>query len=144
MTAQHRFAEHTGEVELCIQADSLPEVFAEAGRAMARLMLNQLPSPPEGAPASEVGLEARDLATLLVDWLNELIFRTEVERTVFTEFDVSVQDCVPARLTASLRGVADPPLAGQVKAATLHLARLERAQGTGLDAGYQANIVLDV
>ena len=50
-------------------------------------MLNAVPAPPADAPAVVVELDARDPATLLVDWVNELIFRTEVEHTVFTEVE---------------------------------------------------------
>ena len=39
MSASHRFGDHTGEVELTIEADTLPELFVEAGRALAELML---------------------------------------------------------------------------------------------------------
>jgi SHS2 domain-containing protein len=147
MGAGHRFEDHTGEVQLHIRADTLPEIYREAARAVAQLLLNAVPAPPPDAAAVEVELEARDPAALLVDWVNELIFRTEVERTVFTEVEPLVTEGTPAsdakaagwHLKATLRGLPDPPLAGQVKAATLHQARVDRTSG-----GYQANLILDV
>jgi SHS2 domain-containing protein len=147
MGAGHRFEDHTGEVQLHIRADTLPEIYREAARAVAQLLLNAVPAPPADAPAVVVELEARDPAALLVDWVNELIFRTEVERTVFTEVDPVVTEVPPGseaktagwHLLATLRGLPDPPLAGQVKAATLHQARVDRTSG-----GYQANLILDV
>ena len=147
MGAGHRFEDHTGEVQLHIRADTLPEIYREAARAVAQLLLNAVPPPPADAPAVVVELEARDPAALLVDWVNELIFRTEVERTVFTEVDPVVTEATHAseakaagwRLLATLRGLPDPPLAGQVKAATLHQARVDRTS-----VGYQANLILDV
>jgi SHS2 domain-containing protein len=143
MGAGHRFEDHTGEVELRIRADSLPEIYREAARAVAQLMLNAIPAPPPEAPTVAIQLDARDPATLLVDWVNELIFRSEVERTVFTEVEPAVSAPADAgggwRLTATVRGLPDPPLAGQVKAATLHQARVDRVGG-----GYQANLILDV
>jgi SHS2 domain-containing protein len=152
MAAGHRFEDHTGEVELHIRADALAEVYQEAARAVAQLLLNAVPAPPPEAPPVVVELTARDPATLLVDWVNELIFRTEVEHTVFTEIEAAVSEQEGGgegagqggngagwRLRATLRGLPDPPLAGQVKAATLHQARVERA-----GRGYQANLILDV
>ena len=143
MGAGHRFEDHTGEVQLHIRADTLPEIYREAARAVAQLLLNAVPAPPADAPAVVVELEARDPAALLVDWVNELIFRTEVERTVFTEVEPTVAAAeaagAPWQLKATLRGLPDPPLAGQVKAATLHQARVDRTAG-----GYQANLILDV
>ena len=38
-----------------------------------------------------------------------------------------------------MKGLADPQLAGQVKAATLHQAHVDRA-----GRGYQARVILDV
>ena len=143
MGAGHRFEDHTGEVQLHIRADSLAEIYREAARAVAQLLLNAVPAPPADAPAVVVELDARDPATLLVDWVNELIFRTEVEHTVFTEVDPTVTAEAGTgaswHLKATLRGLPDPPLAGQVKAATLHQARVDRTTG-----GYQANLILDV
>jgi SHS2 domain-containing protein len=143
MGAGHRFEEHTGEVQVHIRADSLAEIYREAARALAQLLLNAVPAPPADAPAVVVELDARDPATLLVDWVNELIFRSEVDRTVFTEVDPAVTaEAGPGtswHLKATLRGLPDPPLAGQVKAATLHQARVDRTTG-----GYQANLILDV
>ena len=144
MGAGHRFEEHTGEVQLHIRADTLPEIFREAARAVAQLLLNSVPAPPADAVAVVVELQARDPAALLVDWVNELIFRGEVERTVFTEVEPVVVEAAQAsdagwHLKATLRGLPDPPLAGQVKAATLHQARVDRMSG-----GYQANLILDV
>jgi SHS2 domain-containing protein len=140
--ARHHFEDHTGEVELRIEARTLEELYAEGGRALAELLLNELPPPPPGAPVLEVELEARDPATLLVDWLNELIFRTEVERTVFTRLDVAIAappPRAPWRLKARLQGLADPPLAGQVKAATLF--EVEVAPSAD---GWTGKVVLDV
>ncbi len=34
---QHVFEEHVGEVQIRVEADSLAELFAEAGRALAEL-----------------------------------------------------------------------------------------------------------
>jgi SHS2 domain-containing protein len=150
MGAGHRFEDHTGEVQLHIRADTLPEIYREAARAVAQLLLNAVPAPAADAPAVVVELQARDPAALLVDWVNELIFRSEVDRTVFTEVEPVVTETAEApetppssqagwHLKATLRGLPDPPLAGQVKAATLHQARVDRMSG-----GYQANLILDV
>ena len=137
MPARHRFDDHTSEVELTVEADTLPELYAQAGRALAELLLGALPAPPAGAPVLELELAAADGASLLVDWLNELLYRTEVERTAFTELTVELP--APGRLHARLRGLHEPRWLGEVKAATLHQASVERA-----DNGYRGHVVLDV
>jgi len=137
MPARHRFDDHTSEVELDIEADTLAELYAQAGRALAELLLGELPPPPAEAPVIEVELHAADDASLLVDWLNELLYRTEVERTVFTELAVELPQ--PGRLRARLRGPREPQWRGEVKAATLHQAAVEARDG-----GWRGHVVLDV
>jgi SHS2 domain-containing protein len=131
----HRFLEHTGEVRLQVRAASLAGLLAEAGRALAELQL-----PGGGQPAAAwrpVEVRSTDRAALLVDWLNELIYRAEVNREVATEF--AVEEAMETRLRARVRGVAVEQPPALVKAATLHRARVELIPG-----GVEAEVVLDV
>jgi SHS2 domain-containing protein len=137
MSARHRFDDHTSEVELTIDADSLPELFAEAARALAELMLGAPPPAPPDPRTVRVTVRSADRPSLLVDWLNELIYRTETSHTVFTEVDVVRLEA--GEIVADLRGLPEPELAGEVKAATLHDAQV-RPQGTG----FRGHVVLDV
>jgi SHS2 domain-containing protein len=137
MSARHRFDDHTSEVELTIDADSLPELFAEAARALAALMLGPATPAPADPRTVRVTVRSADRPSLLVDWLNELIYRTETSHTVFTEVDVLRLE--EGEIVAELRGLPEPDLAGEVKAATLHDAHV-RPEGTG----FRGHVVLDV
>ncbi len=136
VAASHRFEEHTGEVQLHILAPSLPELFAEAGLALAELIAEQRgQSSQEAFEVVEIG--APDREALLVEWLNELIFRGETQRKVYDEFHItSLSD---QSLRAEIRGAAPEQLRTAVKAATFH--RLEIVPRAG---GYSATVVLDV
>jgi SHS2 domain-containing protein len=136
MSASHRFDDHTAEVELTIQADTLPELFSEAVRALAALLLGAPPRPAETAPLP-VTVQAPDLSALLVDWLNELIYRTETEATVFTE--AVVLNVGEQEISAELRGLNAPELATEVKAATLHEAYVRPTA-----SGFVGHAILDV
>jgi SHS2 domain-containing protein len=132
----HRFEEHTGEVQLAIEAASLASLFEEAGRALAALMLDD---PSLGAPGAPklVVVAARDREALLVAWLNELIFHADTEHRVATDF--AIEEVSDVRLRAVVRAVEPPHLRTAVKAATFHRLRI-----TEDDRGYAATIVLDV
>ena len=84
---RHRWLDHTSEVQLQVEAESLAGLAAEAGRALGLLLLHDVPARPEG-PAREIQVESVDREALLVDWLNEILFLAEVERWVAVEFDV--------------------------------------------------------
>lgn len=137
MTADHRFEEHTGEVRLELSASSLEELFAEAGRALAEIMLGELPASTTPGLEQRISVRARDRAALLVEWLNELIFRSETSKQVFTRLRV---DRVGVNeMQAVVAGVSPESLRTQVKAATLHRLSLENRGGA-----WQASVVLDV
>jgi SHS2 domain-containing protein len=74
---------------------------------------------------------------LLVEWLNELIFRAETERQVFTDFRIErVSD---QELSASIRGPEVELNQTPVKAATMHGVAILEESG-----GLRATVVLDV
>jgi SHS2 domain-containing protein len=138
VSASHRFEDHTGEVELALEADTLPELFTQAALALAEILLGQPSAPPgPGAVTVRVSVRSADLPGLLVDWTNELIYRTEILGAVWSE--VALLQLRDGELTAELRGIPASDLAVEVKAATLHDVRLE-----AVGHGWQGHLVLDV
>lgn len=95
-----------------------------------------LPPAPD-AEWSEIEVRARDQAALLVEWLNELIFRAESEGWLATE--IEVLESSRSRLRARVRHRSWPSRAFPVKAATLDRARVEAVPG-----GVIAEVTLDV
>ncbi len=132
--ASHTLEEHTGELKLRIEAPTLPELFAEAGRALAETM-----GPGNDGPlvAKRIEIEAIDREALLVDWLNELVFLSEVEKAVFREFRIELPS--ERRLEAFASGVKVERLRNPVKAATYH--GLSVSEGKD---GFVATVVVDV
>ncbi len=77
-----RSEEHVGEWKLTILADTPEEVFSEAARVVSR---ECGPTRGEPGPWEHIALTARDRETLLVDWLNELLGRSEVAWRAYDE-----------------------------------------------------------
>jgi SHS2 domain-containing protein len=117
----------------------LPEVFANAARGLWSLIVE--PGAVRPLQAFPVRAEGSDRETLLVAWLNELLYLYEVERVVLAEFAVTRLD--EASLEATVRG--EPvdrtrhPMVGHVKAVTYHLLHVRPA-----GAGWEAQVVVDV
>jgi SHS2 domain-containing protein len=125
--------EHTGELELELEAAGEREVFEQGFEAMRELLAAEPAGP--GA-AHEIELRAPDRAALLADWLAELAFLSETEQFV-PERLVSLElagDALRARVEG-IRG--EPP--HLVKGVTYHRLALEAADG-----GWRATVVLDV
>jgi SHS2 domain-containing protein len=130
-----RWAEHTGELELEIEAASEHGVYEDAVRAMGELLGGD--RLPRGQAATRrVTVAARDRPRLLVELLAELAFLAE--RDGFVPDALEGLKAGPTELDANVRGRLGDP-AGQVKAATYHRLRFEHEDG-----GWRARAVLDV
>lgn len=90
--------EHTADVLIRVRGATINEIFADAGRAMFRVMYGAC---EDRGVERHLSLEADNLESLLIDYLSELLFITEVENTVFCTFDVEIRG---TRLSAVLRG----------------------------------------
>jgi SHS2 domain-containing protein len=135
--ASHAFEEHPGELRLHLHAPTLPELFAEAGRALAVLACGDQPPPRPEGEAQPMCLRSHDQAALLVDWMNELIAHARSEEKVFSEF--SFARLTDRDLDARIRGAPAPGAQSPVQAATLRDLKLVE---TG--DGACATVVLDV
>lgn len=72
----HRWVEHTGELELTLEASEEAEVFADALAALRELLDDGSTGAPE---RRRVTLRSPERATLLADWIDELVFLAETE-----------------------------------------------------------------
>ena len=105
--------EHTADLAMHFWAADLPDLFATAAQGMFSLFV----VPAAKLPATKVlTLTALDVETLLVAWLNELLYLVEVEGLAFTG-SVFTQ-LTPTQLEATLRGGPVLEYTGYVKAAT--------------------------
>jgi SHS2 domain-containing protein len=132
----HTFVAHTSEVQVHLEGATLADLLLEAGGALAELQLGPLPPGPIGPPQT-LRVQASDREALLVEWLNELIYRSEVGKCVFTE--LAITRASDRELTATVRGYPAESLRTQPKAATLHGLAI-RKDGAGLSA----DVVIDV
>jgi SHS2 domain-containing protein len=133
---QHRFVEHTSEVELHLRAHSLSGLFVQAGHAVAELMLGEGERAPESV-VERVVVTAPDREALLAAWIDELVFQSERHKAVFIRF--TVERVADGEIAAELRGIAEPVIKTAVKAATFFNLRVAEDGGH-----YLATVVLDV
>ena len=129
-----RTEEHVGEWKLSVWADTLEELFAEAARVISRQC-----GPTRGEPGGweQLELSARDPATLLVDWLNELLGRSEVNGRAYDAVrNLRLQD---GRLEAEIRGKPVTSWRSPLKAATYHGLELKQEQQR-----WKAGVLFDV
>lgn len=86
----YSFLDHTGDVAVRVRAASLGALFADAARALTATLVETGGVRP--TMRRDVSLEAASADLLLVDWLNELVYRFDVERFVAARADVRVTE----------------------------------------------------
>ena len=131
-----RWLEHTGELQLEVDAATEEDVFAEAVAALGEVVA---PDAPAGPPADgyELDLSSPDRSTLLADLLGELVYLAETRE--FVPRRLAAAQLSPTRLVGRVEGDRGEPR-HLVKAVTYHDLAFERSE----DGGWRARVVLDV
>lgn len=138
--AWHRFLDHTSEITLHVRAADWPGLLAEAGLGLAELLLRG--AAPEVAPGSDtewrsLEVASHDRESLLVDWLNEILYIAETG--LWVPLEIEIEDVSDIHLKARARGVTVEVSPSLVKAATFHDLHVR-----DLPEGLDAEVILDV
>ncbi|MCE5228736.1 archease [bacterium] len=131
--------EHTADIGLRIEAETAEEFFADAGRGFASLLVEN-PETVGSREAVHIDIQADDLASLLHDWLSELLFVYSTRGLVLVQFDVKLDG---ARLKAIAYGELFNPIKHQryqdIKAVTYHTLKVERLAGL-----WRGQVIIDI
>jgi SHS2 domain-containing protein len=109
--------EHTADWALQVWGNDLRSLFEHAARGMAWLIGGH-PRPGEASERHTVVLDAPDRETLLVDWLNELVYLVEEHSLVITQ--VEITDFSDRSLVAIVEGSPGEDFVKHIKAVTYH------------------------
>lgn len=136
LPAGFEYIPHRGEVGLRLCGATVGDVLREAALGLSGLLLPKWRGDGPDS-AREITLDAPDRGTLLVDWLNELLFLADRDRWAPTRLEIHQASDHHVRATAY--GPVLPEAPTLVKAATWHRLRFDRKDG-----GYEAEVLLDV
>ncbi len=116
--------DHPADIGFRVRARTLPELFAKSAAALVSLIVDTKPA----VAHLEIHLAATgsDYESLLVNWLNEILYYTDSESIVFASFEIRTLDAT--RIEALGRGehrdAAKHPAKLDVKAVTYHQLKL--------------------
>ena len=138
----YRFIDHTADVAADLTGRTLGDLFFSAAQALTDTITEL--SAVQPAVTQSVTLDSDALDDLLVDWLNELLYRFEVQNMLVSDASVTVEERAGRwHLAATVAGEPyDParhPSRVLVKSATYHGLHITHAQET-----WNARIVFDI
>ena len=137
MVKRFDIIEHTADVGIVAYGARLEEAFANAAYGMFTFIAD-LEKVGETI-CREIEVQAEDEESLLVSWLNELLYQFEVNRIIFRRFDIL--DLSQTTLKANGYGekidTKRHHLKSGVKAATYHMLEIEKGDG------YKVQIIFD-
>jgi SHS2 domain-containing protein len=131
--------EHTADLGLRVRAPDLDGLFAEAGRGLFSIIVDNLDD-VRPTRTVDIRIEGRDPVYLLFDWLHELLVTFETRRLILSSFRVRVGE---VGLQAKAHGDELDPDRHQtlheVKAITYHGLKVELTRD-----GWQAEVIVDI
>ncbi len=119
-TVSFELLEHPADLGFRAYGNSLEELFARCGQALLSIILD--PSDIRREQQWELRAEGDDIESLLVNWLNEVLYYVDTKRAAFNVFSVSFPTRVQLTCTAwgELRDAFRHPVRLSVKAVTYH------------------------
>jgi SHS2 domain-containing protein len=132
------FIDHTADAGIRVKAPTVEDLFATAGLAFTELVTSV--DSVDCRVERKFKLQEDDIESLLVSWLQELLYLLDTEALVFAHFQVKLHDLL-------LEAVAwgdffDPKIhemKTEIKAVTYH-----QLEVTKSDQGWQAQVIFDI
>jgi SHS2 domain-containing protein len=130
--------EHTADVGIRAYGADITEAFANAARGLFSL-ITELDDIRE-VEEREIELTADDQESLLVNWLNELIYLFDTENIVFKRFDITQLDDnqLKAKCYGERADISRHKIKTGVKGTTYHMLAIER------NDGYKVEVLFDI
>ncbi len=131
--------EHPADIGFRVRAATLAELFQNAARALVSLILDS--SRIESRQELSLVTDAADYESLLVNWLNDVLYFTDSKRLALGSFEIS--ELNETRIECVARGEPRDPLKHPakliVKAVTYHQLKIARTPD-----GWSADVFVDV
>ena len=129
MAKEFEIVDHTADVGIIAYGADMKEAFANAAKGLFSLITEL--DDVEEAEYRDTEVSAPDQESLLVEWLNELIYLFDAENIIFRRFDITRLNntVLEARSYGCRVDSSRHKLKTGVKAATYHMLKIEQDNG---------------
>ncbi len=138
MVKRYQILEHKTDLKIKVFGQDKKEIFTHSAYALAeQLNKKAVQDKKPGRKFQVIKIKAVDLESLLVDFLNELIYLTDVYHQVYPK--VKILNLTNDELEAEIYGLAVDKYDLEIKAATYYKLEIHKVEN-----GYTADIVFDI
>ena len=133
----YEILEHKADLKIRAFGKDKPELFSNALGGMSESMKAEVKK-PEKKFKREIKIKSADLPSLLVDFLSEALYLSQVQKEVFS--DIIIKKFTDKELEGVITGQKIERFGEDIKAVTYH--QLEVKQNK--DGSWQATILFDI
>jgi len=137
MVFQYQILPHPADVKLQITASTKEELFQGALKGMASIIQPQIP-PKAPLVKENIEIQSLDLNALLVDFLNEVLAKTDITQVVFNK--LKIRKLTDNYLQAEIEGQKSDYFDQEIKAVTHHGLEIKQNK----NGHYQVTILFDI
>ena len=131
--------DHTADIGITVYGTDVKQLFSNAALALFTLITE--PKNIEDRLHFKLKVSSADTGSLLVEWLNELIYFFDAQHLLFSRCDI--ETLADNELYATCHGEGFDPvkhkIRREVKAATYHMLKLDKNR-----EGYKVQIIFDI
>jgi len=132
--------DHTADLRIKVSATSIIDLFKEAAEGMYQAVCGQeFRSLPKKDQTKDIKVEGEDYESLLVNFLNDLLYLSDVENKGFEVCDLRIQKKRKMELKARLFSYPLTALEVEIKGATHHNLKIKKRGKL-----YEAVVVFDI
>lgn len=132
---KYELLEHRADLKIRIFGQDLAELFINAALAIAEQQNPQAKKPTQERESIEIN--SPDLNSLLVDWLNEILSRSDLNDKVY--FNFQIEELSENHLKARIAGQKVVQKQIDIKAATYYQLKIKQVNNH-----WQAVIIFDI
>lgn len=119
----HKVLSHTADLRLRATGATKKELFSEALKGMTKIMKKDAFGKPPSV-SRRFAVEAPDITSLLIDFLNQALSLSQIHREAYTE--ISFNSFSDTRCETNLYGITVEYFDEDIKAATYHEANVRQ------------------
>jgi len=134
--------EHTADIGIMAYGKTKREVFINAAKGMFEIIAEETKDLKENF-YDKIKLEADNLEGLLLAWLNELLYISEIRLVILNKFQI--KELSDFQIEAEVEGIKINPsstkIKREIKAVTYHRLEIKKDKESGL---WRAQIIFDI